>query len=180
MESENYSDIENEYLWASIINAICIFADGGMFDVGNLFVITIYRGDRRMKRVSVKNCQFYASTCFESLSDCRIMNQNHKIDIIQILLPALASRSDITFQAKSVCRVICEVGEECLQDREEFLENIFGSSIQQTWIRQAFRGSRDWEMSLFRFPETHNEINTKVWGIIYYMGCNYNISTDQY
>lgn len=46
-----------------------------------------------------KNCQFYASTCFESLSDCRIMNQNHKIDIIQIL-------PHITFQSKLVCRVM--------------------------------------------------------------------------
>lgn len=43
-ESENYSEIENEnILWASIINAICIFADGKAFNVGNLFVITIYR-----------------------------------------------------------------------------------------------------------------------------------------
>lgn len=82
MESENYSNGKSRTNILRAFHYKCnlYFCGWRNFNVGNLYVIMEagYGGGW-----SVKNCQFYASTCFESLSDCRIMNQNHKIDIIQ-------------------------------------------------------------------------------------------------
>lgn len=54
-ENKNNSEIENENICGlPFINAICIFADGKAFNVGNLFVITIYREERGEGSVTVR------------------------------------------------------------------------------------------------------------------------------
>lgn len=81
----------------------------------------------------VKNCQFYASTCFESLSDCRIMNQNHKIDIIQNPSPPITSLS-----RRNLCAVRCLMGRRTSGVR--WFRKIFLRFDTTTWVRQAFDG----------------------------------------
>lgn len=111
-----------------------------------------------------KNCQFYASTCFESLSDCRIMNQNHKIDNIQIL-------PHITFQAETC--VPCDAnsvyrGRESERHDTMFVQECFRKIFLPLRNRQAFiqrQSEREicvHPLSLFRFPGTQNEINASV------------------
>lgn len=98
------------------------------------------------------------------------MNQNHKIDIIQILHPH-------TSRGEFVYRVICEKRHE--MGRIE--GGLFGKYFRHidTRIRQAFEGSVT-ERHACTDSLEHTMRLIQEWGIIYYMACNYNIPTDQY
>lgn len=68
-----------------------------------------------------------------------------------------------------------------------------GEKVEQGMVSKIFLrlqyNNKDWTGNLKGFESEryvcldsleYNEINSSVGGIIYYMGCNYNISTDQY